>query len=284
MSGFVVYNKVVKGYNNTESKVFFVIISDIFSLKGKTALVTGGAGMYGRQIVTGLAAAGAKVYIASRSVSSNEDYAKELRDEGLKVYAKYVDLADEDSILNLRDDIYKDEGKTDILVNNAALRIMTGYSDSKENFEKSMSVNATGLFVITRAFGNKMAEAGSGSIINIGSYMGILGPDYELYKDTDMCKDGAAPDYFFHKGGMTNYTKYIASHYGMHNVRCNVLELGGLFNNQNEIFVKRYNARTLLGRMANDTDLMGAVIFLASDASAYITGAVIPVDGGYSAK
>ena len=93
-----------------------------------------------------------------------------------------------------------------------------------------------------------------------------------------------APDYFFHKGGMVNFTRYCASYYGPQNVRCNVLNLGGFFNNQPEEFLKHYNDKTFLKRMANDTDIMGAIVFLASDASAYITGASIPVDGGYSAK
>nr|MCR4718543.1 SDR family oxidoreductase [Bacillota bacterium] len=127
-----------------------------------------------------------------------------------------------------------------------------------------------------------MAENGGGSIINIGSYMGILGPDDSLYKDTEMT--GFIPDYFFHKGGMNNFTRFLASYYGPKNVRCNILNLGGFYNGQDERFVKRYNERTFLKRMANETDIMGAVVFLASDASSYITGSAISVDGGYSAK
>ncbi|MBE5867884.1 MAG: SDR family oxidoreductase [Lachnospiraceae bacterium] len=256
----------------------------IFSLEGKVAVISGGAGRYGKQFVKGLAMAGAKVYMASRNMLANETAAKELREQGLKVYAAYLDLEDESSILALRDYVYSQESKVDILVNNSVARTMNGYSDTKERFDKSMTINATGLFLITRAFGNRMCQSGNGSIINIGSYMGILGPNYSLYEGTDMCKNGASPDYFFHKGGMTNYTRYIASHYGKHGVRCNVLELGGLYNDQPEAFVKHYSDSTCLGRMASDTDVLGSVIFLASDASAYITGAVIPVDGGYTAK
>ena len=122
------------------------------------------------------------------------------------------------------------------------------------------------------------------SIINIGSYMGILGPDYNLYKGTDMNANGAIPDYFFHKGGITNYTRFLASHYGDGRVRSNCIELGGLFNNQNPLFVERYNAKCPLGRMANQTDLKGLIVYLASDASLYMTGAIIPLDGGYSVK
>lgn len=114
--------------------------------------------------------------------------------------------------------------------------------------------------------------------------MGLLGPDYSLYDGTDMNTRGCLPDYFFHKGGITNYTRFLASHYGKSGVRCNCLELGGLYSGQDEIFVKKYSEKTMLGRMANETDIKGSVVFLASDASAYITGSIICVDGGYSAK
>ncbi|MBO5882935.1 MAG: SDR family oxidoreductase [Clostridia bacterium] len=257
---------------------------DMFSLKGKVALITGGAGLYGKQLVKALAIAGAKVIMASRGTAKNEEVAAGFRAEGLDVVAKYLDLGDEASILALRDEVYAEFGKVDVLVNNSVARTMKGYHDTKESWEESMKINATGLFLITRAFGDKMCEAGSGSIINIGSYMGILGPDYTLYEGLGMNVDGVIPDYFYNKGGMTNYTKYIASNYGKYNVRCNVLELGGLDSGWGEEFRERYSRRTMLGRPANDTDIIGALIFLASDASAYITGTAIPVDGGYSAK
>ncbi len=230
--------------------------------------------------------AGARVYMASRNTEKNQVVADELNNEGYDVKVAYLDLGDEDSILKLRDEIYEKEGEVDILVNNSVLRTMKlSYKDTKETFAKSMEINATGLFLITRTFGDEMCKAGKGSIINIGSYMGMLGPDYSLYEDTNMNQNGAPPDYFFHKGGMTNYTRYIASHYGRYGVRCNVLELGGFYDgSQHPLFVERYNKSTCLGRMANETDIMSSLIFLASDASAYITGAVIPVDGGYTAK
>lgn len=260
-------------------------VYELFDLSGRKAVVTGGAGSYGKQIVRALASAGATVYMASRDIEKNAGVAKEIEAEsGGRVIPEKVDLLSEESILALCDRIYEKEGKVDILVNNAVLRCANGYTDTAENFDKSMQANATGLFVISRAFGDRMAKRGSGSIINIGSYMGILGPDYSLYEGTSMYANGVPGDYFFHKGGMTNYTKFLAEHYGKHNVRCNCLELGGLFGHQPEPFVERYCKKTMLGRMANDTDIMGAIIYLASDASAYVTGVSLPVDGGYSAK
>jgi NAD(P)-dependent dehydrogenase (short-subunit alcohol dehydrogenase family) len=158
-----------------------------------------------------------------------------------------------------------------------------GYHDDAATFDLSMHVNATGLFMLTRAVGDVMADRGEGSIINIGSMQGMIGPEPSNYANTTM--NGWYPDYFFHKGGMINFTRFIASYYGAKSIRCNCLSPGGFqTENHPEAFVRQYNERTCLGRMANASDLMGSVVFLASDASRYITGANIPVDGGYTAK
>ena len=255
---------------------------EMFSLKGKTAVVTGGSGLYGRQITLALCQAGAKVVVASRNVEQNDKYVIELKAQGYDAVSEVLDQGDENSINSLVDRLYSN-GKVDILVNNAVLRTMKCYHDDLENFDKSMKVNGTGIFAMCRAFGDKMAEQGFGSIINIGSYMGLLGADDTLYRDCSFSGYNS-PDYFFHKGGMTNLTRFMASYYGPKNVRVNILEPGGFYNGQDQKFVERYNDRTFLKRMANETDMMGAIVFLASDASSYITGAVIPVDGGYTAK
>ena len=258
-------------------------VLDSFSLKGKVAVVTGGAGLYGRQIVRALLEAGAKTYVASRNIDNLEALADEFKKEGLILMCKYLDQGDEASILNLRDEILSSEGRVDILVNNAVLRIMKGWNDDASKFEKSMQVNATGVFLMTRAFGDVMAKAGRGSIINIGSIQGMIGPDGTLYEGLDF--HGFVPDYFFHKGGMINFTRFTASYYGPRNVRCNCISPGGFQTEKHpEAFVRRYSDRTFLGRMAKDDDIKGIVVFLASDASQYITGANIPVDGGYTAK
>lgn len=259
-------------------------VLDLFSLKGRTALVTGGAGNYGKQMVIALAEAGARVYTASRTLEKNQLLAEELRERGLDVYGEEYDQSDEKSIKELLQRMKEKSGKIDILVNNSVLRCMKSYHDDPEAFAKSLSVNGTGLFAITRAFGDHMAENGSGSIINIGSYMGNLGCNDFLYEEVPHYSAFAAPDYFYHKGGMHNLTRFMASYYGPKGVRCNCVALGGLFNNQDERFLQRYNKCTFLKRMANQTDIQGIIVYLASDASLYTTGTVIDIDGGYAAK
>ncbi|MBU4211210.1 MAG: SDR family oxidoreductase [Kiritimatiellae bacterium] len=257
-------------------------IIDTFSLNGKVALVTGGAGLYGRQIVQALAEAGARTYIASRNLEALEKLAAEHRALGHDVRALRLDQADEPSIFAVRDAIVKESGRPHILVNNAVARPVTkGYFDDAAVINESMRVNGTGLILVTRAMGEVLAD--SGSIINIGSIMGLIGLEPLNYRNTDM--EGWAPDYFFHKGGMANLTRFLASYYGPRGIRVNCVHPGGLRSPSHpEAFVKNYSERTCLSRLASDTDLMGIIVFLASDASAYITGTNIPVDGGYTAK
>jgi len=168
-----------------------------------------------------------------------------------------------------------------VLVNNAVLRPMRRYEDPTEAFRTSMEVNAVGVFHITRTFAEAMKERRRGSIINISSIQGMVGPDRTLYKGT---KVSDLPDCFLHKAGLINPTRYFASKVGPYGIRVNCISPGGMFNYQDPKFVERYNERTFLGRMADGEDIKGVVVFLASDASAYITGANIPVDGGYTAK
>jgi NAD(P)-dependent dehydrogenase (short-subunit alcohol dehydrogenase family) len=255
-------------------------VLEMFGLEGKSALVTGGAGLYGRQIVAALAEAGASTYMASRNVKKLEIESREYRKRGLGVTALELDQSDESSILRLRDHLVNKCGGIDILVNNAVLRPMGDWSSPASDFAKSMEVNATGLFTITHAFGQHMADRGGGSIINIGSIQGVVGPDYTLYEGLGW---GSPPDYFFHKGGMIQLTRFAAARLGPKGVRVNTISPGGLFNEQDGRFVERYKARTPLGRLANDTDMKGAIVFFASDASRYITGANLMVDGGYTA-
>jgi NAD(P)-dependent dehydrogenase (short-subunit alcohol dehydrogenase family) len=256
-------------------------VLDSFNLKSKVAVVTGGAGRYGRQIVEALAEAGARTFMASRSIEKLEAQAEQYRKAGLDVRAVRFDQGDEADAQRLLQTVLSTADRVDILVNNAVARPMKDWSDPAAAWAESMRINATGLFTITSVFGNHMAENGGGSIVNIGSIQGLVGPDFTLYEGLNW---GAPPDYFFHKGGMIQFARYVASKLGPRGVRCNVVSPGGIFNDQDPRFVTKYNQRTFMGRMAGDTDLKGAIVFLASDASAYVTGANLVIDGGYTAK
>jgi NAD(P)-dependent dehydrogenase (short-subunit alcohol dehydrogenase family) len=255
---------------------------DRFSLSGKVVVITGGSGLYGRQLTAAIAEAGATVIIASRNLEKLNAEALSHRNRGLDVAAELLDLADEQSIIALRDRLIQRHGHIDGLVNNSVLRPMQKLDDPVQAWEDSLKVNATGLFLISRAFGEAMGPKQCGSMVNIGSIQGMVGPSAELYQYTDMGMP--PPDYFFHKGGMINLTRYFAAVLGPKNVRVNCVSAGGFYNNQPEPFLSQYKDRTMLGRMAGNDDLAGVVVFLLGDASSYVTGANIAVDGGYTAK
>lgn len=251
-----------------------------FSLTGKVVLLTGGAGLYGRGLAAQLAAAGANLVLASRNVAALEEVAAAERALGRTVHARSLDQAEEGSILKLRDQLLHEFGRVDGLVNNAVARPMKNPDAPLADWAASMQTNATGLFAISRAFGAAMAERGSGSIVNVGSIQGMVGPDFSLYEGLNM---QAIPDYFFHKAGMVNLTKFFAARYGPQGVRVNCVSPGGFLSGQHPTFVERYAKATYLGRMADENDLGGPVIFLLSDAARYVTGVNLPVDGGYTA-
>ncbi|MCX8082661.1 MAG: SDR family oxidoreductase [bacterium] len=257
-------------------------ILEKFSLKDKVAIVTGGAGLYGRCIVEGLAEAGAYVYIVSRNVDNCNKLAEELKKKGYNVSGGELDQADTESIIRLKERVITEQGRIDILVNNAVLRPMKGPDGPIEDFELSMKVNAVGVVNITRIIAEEMKKQRSGVIINISSIYGVLGVDPYLYEGTDM--GVPPPDYFFHRAGIINITRYYASLLGPYNIRVNCISPGGFFANQHPEFVERYNKKTFLGRMANTEDIKGVVVFLASEASSYITGENIMMDGGLSVK
>jgi len=253
-----------------------------FDLKDKVILLTGGAGLYGRGLTTDLASANATLIIASRNLEAGEKVAEEERQAGRQVFAEALDQADEASVTGLRDRIVAKYGRLDGLVNNAVARPMTSPDAPSSAWEESMRVNATGIYLMHRYFGEVFERQEFGSIVNIGSIQGMIGPARNLYDGTGL-KFGP-PDYFFHKGGMVNLTRYYASLLGPKSVRVNCLSPGGFLSGQPEEFVRRYSDQTFLGRMGNDTDLGGSVVFLLSDASRYITGVNLPVDGGYTAR
>jgi len=257
-------------------------VRQLFSLADRVALVTGGGGRYGQQIVEALAEAGATTISASRQIDKLEKQADVLVGRGLIVEARQLDQGDNKSVWRLRDELLDSYGRVDVLVNNAVARVVKGGWDAGLNDHlESLRINAIGVFSITRMFGEAMAARGQGSIINVSSIQGMVGPDFTLYEELNM---SSSPDYYMHKGAMNQLTRYAAARLGPHGVRVNAISPGGLFADQDATFVERYNQRTFLGRMANGTDLKGAVVFLASDASRYVTGANLPIDGGYTAK
>ena len=258
--------------------------SPSISLTGKVVIQCGGTGLLGRALVSGIADAGAQVIVASRNRESLSALAESEQQAGRKVTIEQVDITSEDSLKALRDKVIAQYGRIDGLVFNAVSRPMTKYTDDLTAWQSSMQTNATGFFAAARVIGDAMAEKGSGSLVNIASIQGMVGPNFFLYEGTTM---GAAPDYFFHKGGMINLTRYLAAHYGPKGVRANVISPGGIYNPakpQADAFLERYGKMTMIGRMADAQEIVGPVNFFLSDASTYVTGANLAVDGGYTAK
>ncbi|MEJ5352362.1 MAG: SDR family oxidoreductase [Melioribacteraceae bacterium] len=265
---------------------------ELFSLKNKVAIVTGAIGLIGKEHCKALSEAGANVVVADLNEDKCKEFAATLPTESLGIY---LDVTNPDSIKNLRDKVLNKFGHIDILVNNAAINDMfenpkAALEQSKfENYplelwQKSVDVNLTGVFLCSQIIGSVMAKQKYGSIINIASTYGITAPDQSLYKN----KDGKQtfykpPAYSATKGAVIMFTKYLAAYWGKDGVRVNTLTPGGVENSQDEFFIEKYSSRTMLGRMAQPDDYKGALIFLASDASSYMTGANLIVDGGWTA-
>lgn len=256
-------------------------VKELLSLKGKIILVTGGAGNYGKCIVEGLAEAEGTVITASRDLKAGEKLVQEFNTNGLDVHAMQVDQAEHDSVMELKKQVLEKFGRLDVFVNNAVSRPMAGYNEPIEHFAESMRVNATGMMDILREMADLIANSGGGSIINISSMMGMFGPDLSNYEGTDM--GDMPPDYFFHRGGMINITRYLAKMFSDKKIRANCISPGGLFNNQPKRFLENYCKRVPVNRMANNDDIKGLAVLLASDASAYINGENILMDGGMHA-
>ena len=257
-------------------------ILDRFSLKGQIALVTGGAGpRFGSGISEALAEAGATVICASRSSERNQTFALSMQQKGLDVLGLELDITQKESIQHLHDQVLGKIGRLDILVNSALVQIGGSFeTQSSEDWLKSAQGDMVGLFGMCKAFVPAMVQQGRGSIINISSIYGVVANDPSLYEGTDMLQP---PHYNFVKAGMINFTRHIANYYGKKGVRANCISPGGYFNHQPEPFLKNYCKRVPMGRLLNHTDIQGAVVFLASDASEYITGINLLVDGGWTA-
>ena len=258
-------------------------ILDRFSLSGRVALVTAGAGpLFGSSISQALAEAGATLITASRSLERNEQFAAELRGRGLDAHGMAFDIEDSESIDRLQAQVVERFGRCDVLVNSAlargghAHRLM---EQTPEELHHAAAGDFVGLFRICQKFLEVMVRQGRGSIINISSIYGVVSNDPTLYTGTEMIQPAS---YTFVKAGMLNFTRYLACYYGRHGVRANAISPGGYFNSQPAPFLAQYEGRVPLGRMMNNDDIQGAVVFLASDASQYVTGMNLMVDGGWT--
>ena len=260
---------------------------DLFSLKGKTALITGGRVMYGKSCSIALVDAGADLYLASHSVDSARETAEEFRQRGSgTVTVVPFDQEDPQSIRDLVATVVAQAGKIDVFVN--ASRIIarggSGWYQEEQALARSARVNAVGLLIQNQLVGEQMIRQNSGSIINIGSMMGMIGVEKHNYDgEPAMIKGAHSHDYALNKSGLIAWTRHAASYYGRYGIRVNSLCPGGLASDRTpERFSQNYARHTQLGRLANQDDIKGPLLLLASDASAYLTGLSIPVDGGYT--
>ncbi len=255
---------------------------ELFSLNKKIALVVGGAGKIGLPMAEGLAEAGATVYIGSRNLERCENAAARIGKitNSKTVFGICLDQSNEKSVKSALETITNKSGVPSILINSGVERPMTKFfDDTLENWDRSMQTNARGLFLTCRSFGTAMTKNGGGSIINVASIYGLVAPDMSIYKGTQIQTE---PDYPYTKGGMIMFSKYLASMWASAKVRVNVIAPGGLFNNQGEPFLSQYTAKVPMGRMAYPDDLKGVAVFLASNASSYMTGTTLSVDGGWT--
>jgi len=259
---------------------------DLFSLEGKVAIVTGGRGLYGASISLGLCEMGATVVIASRNGAKCEDLAQELRQQGYQALGLSLDLSDDDSIRSLAKDVYDRFGRIDILVNNAVdRRNNTSLADAtRQKLQDSASTNLNGQILLSQAVLEYMIPAESGSIINISSMRGLDCPHFPFYPESF---GDQAVNYTTEKWAMVGLTKYMAGRYGKHHIRVNCIAPGG-FNPglsddpDKKAFVDTYIANCPLGCWATEDDIKGPVVFLASEAANYVTGATLVMDGGWT--
>jgi NAD(P)-dependent dehydrogenase (short-subunit alcohol dehydrogenase family) len=268
-----------------------------FSLDGKVAVVTGGLGLLGRQHGLALAEAGAHMAVADLDRCGAEQFARELSERfGQPALGCHVDISSAEAVSSLCDEVERTLGPIDVLVNNAAIDDKVSRDafdlDETSRFEHypldrwnaMLNTNITGTFLCCQIIGRGMAERAAGSIINIASTYGVVAPDQSLYRNGDGVQTFLkGPAYPTTKGAVIALTRYLSTYWGRRGVRVNALSPGGVENGQDPGFVARYCARTPLGRMATATDYRGALVFLASDASSYMTGANLVVDGGWTA-
>ena len=262
---------------------------DLFSLKGKNVLITGGRAMYGHGCTLALADAGANIYLASHSVEAAQDFVTELREtKRVNIQAVAFDQADIGSIDRMVEYVIKDAGSLDVFVH--CSRILpaghggVGWNEDEEALAQNVAVNSAASLYLLELVGKQMIAQRSGTMVVFGSMMGLIGVEKNNYEGNPQMAAGAHGHcYSMDKSGLTAWVRHAASYYGQYGVRINALCPGGLQSPRtNAVFAQQYSKHTQLGRLANGDDIKGPFLFLASDASSYLTGLSIPVDGGYT--
>ena len=258
--------------------------TDLTDLTGRTAVVTGGVGPLGSVLADALAASGARVVIVDLDPAACEVAAGALPGEGhVPLAANLLELQGLSSVVDAVERI----GSCDVLVNNAAFTGTSGVpgyavpfdEQTDEAFAMALALNLTAPFSLTRRLAPLLRAGGHGSVVNVSSIYGLVGPNMGLYEGTRMGNPAA---YAASKGGLAQLTRYLATVLAPE-VRVNAFAPGGIARGQDDAFVDRYQRLTPLGRMGTEDDFRGIVAWLASDASAYVTGQVIAVDGGWTA-
>jgi 2-deoxy-D-gluconate 3-dehydrogenase len=269
-------------------------ILEKFDLKGQSAVVTGGAGLLGREFCRTLAQAGAGVLVADLNANAAQKVADDLKAEGLCAAAVGVDVTSPDSVRGMAQAALDAFGRLDVLVNSAAMdpKFDTDHAGQHRNtfedfpvdaWRQALDVNLTGMFLACQAAVTPMLAQNHGAIINICSTYGLIGPDQRIYEKPGQPQQYKPVYYSVTKAGVLGLTHYLATYYMGKNIRVNALTPGGVYNNHDETFTRNYSARTVLGRMARRDEMNGALLFLASEASSYMTGSNLVVDGGWTA-
>lgn len=258
-------------------------VQELFDLRGRTAIVTGGAGRLGSQMVEALAEAGANVVIAGREVGVCEDLAARIRSLGVGSIGIGMDVTSQADVERTVATAVDKFGSLDILVNNAggSRRALLDQA-ALEDWQAVIALNMTGPFLCSQAAAKVMIGQRRGKIINIGSIYGVVGVDQRLYEGSPGMTPGSIP-YTASKGALINMTRDMAVYLARHNIQVNAISPGGFRSRQDDEFLKRYCERTPLGRMGGAEDLKGAIVFFSSAASDYITGQNLLVDGGWTA-
>ena len=270
-------------------------IFDKFDLTGKVAVVTGGVGLLGKGFCRTLAQAGAKVVVADLNKDAADAYAETLQAEGLQAIGVGVNVTRPESTQAMVDTTLAAYSRLDVMVCSAAMdpkfdadNQSAQPSNAFEDYplsawQQALDVNLTGMFLSTQAASRPMLKQGSGAMILICSTYGLVGPDQRLYERPDGPKQFKPVFYTVTKAGVLGLTKYLATYFAGKDIRINALTPGGVYNNHDEVFTEKYAARTVMGRMANIDEMNGAILFLASEASSYMTGSNLVVDGGWTA-